>query len=39
MYMFLENVSLLKIEIVYFGNQIVNNTLYLTLGTLNSSSI
>jgi hypothetical protein len=39
MYMFLINVILIKIKNVYFANQIVNNTLFLTLGAPNFSSL
>jgi len=39
MYMFLKITTYLKIENVDFVNHIVNNTLFLTLGTPNSSSL
>ena len=39
MYMFLKITTHLKIENVNFVNHIVNNTLFLTLGTPNSSSL
>jgi predicted transcriptional regulator len=39
MYMFLKIATHLKIENVDFVNNIVNNTLFLTLGTPNSSSL
>jgi hypothetical protein len=39
MYMFLKKIILIKIENVYFVDHIVNNTLFLTLGTPNASSL
>ena len=39
MYMFLKIATHLKIENVDFVNHIVNNTLFLSLGTPNSSSL
>ncbi len=39
MYVFLKNIILIKIKNIYFVDHIVNNTLFLTLGTPNSSSL
>jgi len=39
MYLFLKIFPHMKIENVNFVNHIVNNTLFLTLGTPNSSSL